>query len=121
MAGTLTISTLSDGTNSTSTTNCIQGSAKAWASYNGSAQTINKSYNVSSITYNSTGNYTVNFTNAMATATYATTMGFYPPSSSGNYLSGYLDTQATTYVRIGCGAVGVSIVNSTNICIAVFA
>jgi hypothetical protein len=73
MAGTLTISTLSDGTNSTSTTNCIQGSAKAWASFNGttSPATINASYNVSSITRSATGLFVVNMTNAMSDTNYA--------------------------------------------------
>lgn len=73
MAGTLTISTLSDGTNSTSSTNCIQGSAKAWCNfdgYTGSGNTINGSFNVSSVTKNGTGDYTLNFTNAMANTNY---------------------------------------------------
>ena len=76
MAGTLTISTLSDGTNSTSSTNCIQGSAKAWVNFSGvSSTTIKKSYNVSSVTYVSTGKYTVNFTNALADANYSLALG----------------------------------------------
>lgn len=67
MAGTLTIGTLSDGTNSTSATNAIQGSAKAWVNFNGvTTTTIRASYNVSSVTRNGTGDYTVNFTNALA-------------------------------------------------------
>ena len=71
MAGTLTISTLSDGTNSTSSTNCIQGSAKAWVNFNGTGTVaIRDSYNVSSITDNGTGRYQVNFTNAMSNANY---------------------------------------------------
>jgi hypothetical protein len=71
MAGTLTISTLSDGTNSTSSTNCIKGSARAWVSFNGSGgASINSSYNVSSVTYGGTGTYTVNFTTAMPSANY---------------------------------------------------
>jgi hypothetical protein len=70
MPGTLVITTLSDGTNSTSATNCIQGSAKAWVNF-GSTGAINASFNVSSITYSATGNYTVNFTTAMADANYA--------------------------------------------------
>jgi len=69
MAGTLTISTLSDGTNSTSSTNCIQGSAKAWVSYNGAS--IGGSYNVSSITSIATGIFRVNMTNALTDANYA--------------------------------------------------
>lgn len=71
MAGTLVISTLSDGTNSTSSTNCIQGSAKAWVNFNGSGGAIRASYNVSSITVNGTGNYYVNFTSALADANYS--------------------------------------------------
>ena len=72
MAGTLTISTLSDGTNSTSATNCIQGSAKAWVQF--SSGTVNASYNVSSVTANGTGDYTVTFTNAFADAKYCYTL-----------------------------------------------
>jgi hypothetical protein len=78
MAGTLITSTiqgatLTDGTNSTSTTNCIQGSAKAWVLFNSTGGTtpISASYNVSSVTYNSTGDYTVNFTSAFADAKYS--------------------------------------------------
>lgn len=71
MAGTIVASTLSDGTNSTSTTNCISGSAKAWCNYNGTAGTIRGSYNIASVTKNSAGNYTFNFTNAMPNTNYA--------------------------------------------------
>lgn len=71
MAGTIVASTLSDGTNSTSTTNCIQGSAKAWVNFNGtSTVAIRASYNVSSITDNGTGLYTINFTNALTDNNY---------------------------------------------------
>jgi hypothetical protein len=71
MAGTLTISTLSDGTNSTSSTNCIQGSAKAWVNYSLTTQTVKASYNVSSVTYNGTSVVTINFTNAFTDTNYA--------------------------------------------------
>jgi len=72
MAGTLTISQLSDGTNSTSSTNCIQGSAKAWVTFTGvSSGVVVGSYNVSSVTKNSTGDFTINFTNALPNANYA--------------------------------------------------
>ncbi len=46
--------------------------AKAWVNYNGNTSTISSSYNVSSVTKNSAGNYTINFTTAMADANYAT-------------------------------------------------
>ena len=74
MAGSLTIDTLVDGSgNSTAATNCIKGSAKAWVNFTGSTggATINQSYNVSSITRNSRGNYTINFTTALSTTGYA--------------------------------------------------
>jgi hypothetical protein len=70
MAGTLTLSTISDGTTSTSATNVISGSTRAWVRYSAGSQTLLNSFNVSSVTYNSTGNYTVNLTNAMGSANY---------------------------------------------------
>jgi hypothetical protein len=73
---TLTSTTLSDGTNSTSSTNAIQGSAKAWVNFNGvTTASVNSSYNVSSVTRNSVGNYTINFTaGALSSATYAVSL-----------------------------------------------
>lgn len=107
MAGTLTISTLSDGTNSTSTTNCIQGSAKAWVNFQGgngnTAGTINGSFNVSSITVNGTGNYTINFTTAMPNANYITMVQGRQVTGSGYTLLGSTTdstAQTTSLVRI---------------------
>lgn len=80
MAGTLVSSVLSDGVNSTSTTNAIQGSAKAWVTfyggYIGTAGVIRGSYNVSSITVNGTGDYRTNFTAAMPNTNYAVAISF---------------------------------------------
>jgi hypothetical protein len=75
MAGTLVITTLSDGTNSTSSTNCIQGSAKAWVRFDGSSAAINSAYNVSSITKVTTGTYTANFTSALPNTNYCCVFG----------------------------------------------
>ena len=86
MPGTLTISTLSDGTNSTSATNCIQGSAKAWVNFNGSTAAIRASYNVSSVTKNGTGDYTLNFTNAMSDANYAWSGSQQPSTDTNGWL-----------------------------------
>jgi len=72
MAGTLVITTLSDGTNSTSATNLVKAPCVAWVNFTGiGTVTIRASYNVSSITDNGTGEYTVNFTNAMPDANYS--------------------------------------------------
>lgn len=69
MAGTLTIDTLKASTGVLATQNGMTGIAKAWVNFTGTT-TINGSFNVSSITYNGTGDYTVNFTTAMANANY---------------------------------------------------
>ena len=47
--------------------------AKAWVNFNGTTSpgTIRSSYNVSSVTKNGTGDYTVNFTTPMADANYS--------------------------------------------------
>jgi hypothetical protein len=44
--------------------------AKAWVNFNGTTGTIRSSYNVSSVTYNGIGEYTVNFATPMANANY---------------------------------------------------
>lgn len=56
----------------------VPGAAKAWVNYDGSSgttgqndTTIRSSYNVSSVTNNASGDYTVNFTNNMPNANYA--------------------------------------------------
>lgn len=75
MPGTLTISKISDGTTTGSATDMIKGSAKAWVNFNGVTTTsIRASYNVSSVTRNASGDYTINFTTALADANYAPTM-----------------------------------------------
>jgi hypothetical protein len=72
---TLVAQTISNGTISTSTANVING-AKAWVNFNGSGgASIRASYNVSSVTRNGTGDYTVNFTNAFPDANYCVTFG----------------------------------------------
>jgi hypothetical protein len=72
MAGTIVADQLQDGAgNSTSMDNAIYGSAKAWARFNGTAATINASYNVSSITRTAIGAYTINFTNAFSDTNYS--------------------------------------------------
>ena len=47
--------------------------AKAWVNFNGTTSpgTIRSSYNVSSVTKNGTGDYTINFTTALADANYS--------------------------------------------------
>ena len=54
----------------------IDGLAKAWVNFNGTGTVaIRASFNVSSITDNGTGDYTVNFTTALADVNYCS-IGF---------------------------------------------
>jgi hypothetical protein len=66
---TLRVNTIQDSTGSGTPT--INGLARAWVNFNGTGTVaIRASSNVSSITDNGTGNYTVNFTNALSDANY---------------------------------------------------
>jgi hypothetical protein len=66
----------------------IQGSAKAWVNFNGTGTVaIRGSYNVSSITDNGAGDYTVNFTNALANANYSVAGTASLIGGTGRYIS----------------------------------
>lgn len=124
MPGTLTISTLSDGTNSTSATNCIQGSAKAWVNFNGttaSPSTIRGSYNVSSVTKNGTGDYTVNFTNAMTDANYSFCgSGGWAVAAPRVTISPRENTFTSASIRFDCFDMGATNNDSSQISVAIF-
>jgi hypothetical protein len=101
----LTINRANGGINANGNpiTNC-KSTAKAWVNFSGTgttgqAQTIRSSYNVSSVTKNGTGDYTVNFATAMNDANY-TVSGLKQDNAS--FLNGhiYLSTQTTTSVRV---------------------
>ena len=68
---TLRVNNLTD-TSGTAANLGIPGAAKAWVNFNGQGTVaIRDSYNVSSITDNGTGNYTINFTTAMSNSNYS--------------------------------------------------
>jgi hypothetical protein len=72
MAGKIVVSTLNNDTGVLATQNGMTGIAKAWVNFDGTGTpAIRASFNVSSITDNGTGDYTVNFTTAMPNANYS--------------------------------------------------
>jgi hypothetical protein len=78
---------------------------KAWVNFNGTGTVaIRASFNVSSITDNGTGDYTVNFTNAMPDVNYSAvgTVGSTTLGSANNALLFAAMTYATTSVRMQC-------------------
>ena len=71
---TLKVNNLQDinGANNSTPEQVAQGRAKAWVDFNGTGTlAIRDSFNVSSITDNGTGNYTVNFSSTFPNAHYA--------------------------------------------------
>jgi hypothetical protein len=86
----------------TNLTNPIQ-LCKAWVNFNGTGtigqpQTIRSSYNVSSVTKNGTGDYTVNFQTAMADANYSVIHG---GSFSAATMGRTIATQTGSSIQIG--------------------
>jgi len=76
--------------------------ARAWVNFNGTGTVaIRASGNVSSITDNGTGDYTVNFTTAMSDADYAFGGAAGTPGSAFSTLSNRTSTQTTSALRIG--------------------
>lgn len=128
MAGTLVIDTLTDGSgNSTSATNAIRGSAKAWVNFNGSTTppTILASHNVSSVTISSTGRFTVNFSTALTDSNYSFTAGI---KGSGTYTNTAIyaiqddgSAKTTTQFGVVCGFLsptGGSVHNPPSVCLS---
>lgn len=71
---TLKVNTLTDtaATKSVPIADVVNGTARAWVNFDGTGTVaIRGQYNVSSITDNGTGDYTINFTTAMPDANYA--------------------------------------------------
>lgn len=106
---TLVVSNISDGSNSTSSTNAIRGSAKAWINFNGTGTVATRaSHNVSSLVDVGVGTYTINFTTPLTDANYvlAGFANFFNASPAGLLTSGsgYAPT---------ANNVGVIIANST--------
>lgn len=87
-----------DGTESTDVTNVINGSAKAWVNFNGTGTVaITNSFNVNSITDNGTGNYTVNFTNALSDSNFCVVAneGDAATGAGGQTSSTYIESYST--------------------------
>ena len=77
MAGTIVANVLNTDTSGGiyTTNNAYLGMAKAWVNFNGGTAAIRSSFNISSVTRNSAGIWTVNFSIAMANANYAIVLG----------------------------------------------
>ena len=69
----------------------VPGAAKAWLNFNGvGTVAIRDSFNVSSVTDNGTGDFTVNFTSAMANANYCFQLSATDDGTEGNQTDGFV-------------------------------
>ena len=85
-----------------------QGLAKAWINLNGTGTVaIRDSFNVTSITDNGTGDYTINFTNALANANYVVTGSSGGANSTSNGAV-YQYDQATAKTTSACRIITIS-------------
>ena len=108
-----------------------QQACKAWVNFNGTGTVaIRESYNVSSITDNGNGNYTVNFTTAMPDANYSLGQSVRWGTAgdmSGSYGVGWVEIARTT-TAMQTGSVNVwgtyptdqSLYDRNTMCIQIF-
>tara|TARA_A100001015_G_scaffold321082_1_gene450021 strand:- start:2113 stop:2502 length:390 start_codon:yes stop_codon:yes gene_type:complete len=83
------------GEGNSTTTNLQQGLVKAWAAVDGTANSLLDSFNTGSVTDNGTGSHTINYTNVMSNANYAT-----QASHKENQYNAAFNSPATGSVRL---------------------
>jgi hypothetical protein len=96
---------------------------RAWVNFNGTGTVaIRASFNVSSITDNGTGDYTVNFTNAMPDVNYATniTTDTVAANNSPAYGNTFLNQSSVSSIRMIITASSTAYFDSPRISVAVF-
>ena len=128
---TLRLTTISNQTGSASVPSdtVINGSAKAWVNFNGTGVVaIRAAFNVSSITDNGTGDYTVNFSTAFVDANYVTVGSCDRVAAAGDCFvslyavqaSGALVAPTTTAARVNTSRFDNSDVDVTYVCVSFF-
>ena len=96
----------------------VPGAAKAWVNFNGTGTVaIRAALNVSSITDNGTGDYTVNFASALTDANYSTCIA--AGGSTGSWTELLPSTYSTSQVRMQTRGTASNADNST-FCVSVF-
>lgn len=102
--GTLQTDVINTSTGVFSTNNAYSGIAKAWVQFQGgsgnTAGTINGSFNVSSVTVNGTGSYTINFATAMSNANYSTSVTSSSSSGTSTRMTSINDTPTTGSITV---------------------
>jgi hypothetical protein len=119
------VTTLNASSGVLATQNGMTGIAKAWVNFQGgngnTAGTINKSFNVSSVTYVSTGIYTISFTTAMPDANFSGQANSTYDNTSGGFNT---MTTVANYATTGCsiysGYPSSTLRNSNTVSVVIF-
>lgn len=100
----------------------VGATPRAWVNFNGTGTVaIRAAYNVSSITDNGTGDYTVNFTNAMPDTNYAAVGGAgHGSSSTGLVTPQYTQAPTALAIRILTTIAGGSVADFNYVNLAAF-
>lgn len=106
------------GTTVANTTGYVNSrtNTRAWVRWVGSTGAVTASYNVSSVTRNSTGNYTVNFTTSLADANYAP-IGMTAGAATYNSFGVYMQ-QTSAPTASSCAVTTLSNAGTAQDCIA---
>jgi len=109
---------------STATGSAPSYSARVWVNFNGTGTiAVRNSGNVSSLTDNGTGDYTVNFTTALSASTYCITAHTNHVTNTSNtrgFLQSKTTNRTTTTIRVVCVGDGGSILDFEVIDFALF-
>ena len=97
-----------------------RGVAKAWVNFAGASGTRNASYNVSSVTRTTTGQYVVNFATALADANYTWSVNMTGLNSANGYFIGNATTNTTTTLQILTVTSGIAYADPTMVAVTVF-
>jgi hypothetical protein len=117
-----TASSLNIGGNAATVTNGVYTTSnqivKAWVNFNsisGSSASVRGSYNVSSVTYRGTGQFTINFSSSLANANYSLAGMISDESAAAGmmYLTGTTGSASTSSVQVNTVNTGGALVNRT--------
>ena len=100
----------------------VNGTAKAWVNFNGQGTVaIRRAFNVSSISDNGTGNYTVTFTTAMPDANYADVACVQDNNDSGSSSIASYSGRTVSSITYKCGTTSTDgAFDSATVSVAIF-
>ena len=101
MPSVLNVDTIADAAGTGAVTLTKQSAAKAWIDYKGTdTNAVQASFNISSVTDNGTGDYTIILSNSMSSAEYAIVDGAYRSENSNSpSITGFQTPTSSQYIH----------------------